>query len=372
MTRSECFPRKIFIERESLGFPLVRKILKNAKGTPLEVVDHPQALIEKIMSARDARGEGKKFLLLTRQKGEFVKPCPCTPHYIGCNYFIINLELNCPLSCTYCILQHYLTNPLITVHVNLEDLWKQLDVFLERNQGRMLRIGTGELCDSLALDHLTQNSEALISYFRRKKNAIFELKTKTVNINNILKMEAAQNVVISWSLNSPTVAREEEKGPPPVAERIQAARLVSERGFWVGVHFDPLILHSGWEEEYEDVIKRLLENVDPARIAWISLGSLRFSPILKAIIQERFPTTRLMTGEFIRGKDGKMRYFKPIRVELYRKIIRFIKDWGGEKISIYLCMENEEVWRCSLDWEPRKKEDVEARLSSRLGHLRMG
>ncbi|NIO48466.1 MAG: hypothetical protein GTN73_03360 [Candidatus Aminicenantes bacterium] len=367
MSKSEYFPQKVYVEKKSFDFPLAKKILKNVGPVPREVIDDPQELIDDIRASKDFIGVGKKYLLITRQKGEFVKPCPCTPGYLGCNYFILNIDLNCPLDCSYCILQHYLTNPLITVHVNLEDLWRQLDNFLDRKRHGTIRIGTGELGDSLALDHLTQNSVDLVSYFRKKRNAIFELKTKTVNIRNILKIEPAPNLVIAWSLNSLRIAREEEKGAPSIEERIDAARRVSERGFRIAFHFDPIIRHPDWEKEYKDVIKKMLATVDPARIAWISLGSFRFPSSLKAIIEERFPKTKIIYDEFIKGKDGKFRYFKPLRLELYKKIVGFIREWGGKEIPLYFCMEGEDIWREVMGWIPQGEEDLEAYLSFPLG-----
>ena len=367
MSIPQFFPQKVYVEKKSLDYYLTKRVLKNVGPVPREVIDNPQEVIEDIKASKDVIGAGKKYLLITRQKGEFVKPCPCTPGYLGCNYFIVNIDLNCPLDCTYCILQHYLTNPLITVHVNLEDLWRQLDIFLHRKRHRTIRIGTGELGDSLALDHLTENSVDLVSYFRKKRNAIFELKTKTVNIKNILKIEPAPNVVIAWSLNSSRIAREEEKGAPSVEERIEAARKVTERGFRTGFHFDPIIRHPDWEEGYGEVIKKLLATVDPVKIAWISLGSFRFPFPLKAIIEERFPETKIIYDEFIKGKDGKLRYFKPLRFELYKKIVGFIKEWGGKKIPLYFCMESEDIWREAMGWTPKGEENLEKCLSSPLG-----
>ncbi len=363
MNKKEYFPKKIFIEKDSLDYPLTRKIIKNTQGIPSEIIESHQDLIEEIKLSEDPEKEGKKYLLITQQKGEFVKSCPCTPNYIGCNYFIINLDINCPLDCSYCILQHYLSNPMITVHVNTKDLWEQLDTFLYRNRKHILRIGTGELGDSLALDHITEHSKDLIYYFRGRKNAIFELKTKTVNIKNILEIEPADNIVIAWSLNSNKIACEEEKNAPSVKDRIEAARQVEKRGYRVAFHFDPIIRYPGWEEGYAEVINELFGRINPLKIAWISLGSLRFPPDLKTIIKERFPETRIIYDEFIRGKDGKFRYFKAIRFQLYRKIVSLINRNGGGRVPLYFCMESGELWEKLLMIKPKGKEEVEKYLS---------
>ncbi|MGB7294268.1 MAG: spore photoproduct lyase family protein, partial [Candidatus Aminicenantales bacterium] len=212
------------------------------------------------------------------------------------------------------------------------------------------------------LDPLTRTAGEFISYFKTKPHAFFELKTKTVHIQGVLEAEPAENIVISWSLNSAAIARQEERDAPSVSERLEAAREVVKRGFPVGFHFDPLVLHPGWEEAYGRVIERLLRMIPPARVRWMSLGSLRFSPALKGMIEDRFPDSRLPLGEMVPGRDGKLRYFKPLRLELYRRIVGLLRDNGGERIPLYFCMEDGETWQKILKKNPGRKDDVERSL----------
>ncbi|MBN1274337.1 MAG: hypothetical protein JXB26_18910 [Candidatus Aminicenantes bacterium] len=357
------FPEKVFVDRKVWKKERTRRILKNVEDVPCVIIDNVETLINKYSRKPDPVGEGKKVLWITEQKGDFVKPCPCTPAYLGCCYYIINLDLNCPFDCTYCILQHYLTNPLITTNVNLNDLWKQLDEFLDGIKGRFIRIGTGELADSLALDHITGNSRDLIAYFRGKKNVHFELKTKSVNIDNILMEEPEENIVVSWSLNSEEMALKTEADAPSIDARLEAAAKVCRRGFRIGFHFDPLFYYSGFAGNYDRVIKRMFQAVPPSRIAWISLGSLRFPPFLKRIIQNRFPKSRMLIEELVPGKDGKYRYFMPLRKKLYEKTVHSLRKYGGEKILLYFCMEGRNMWNEIIGWKPRGKEDIEKYLS---------
>jgi spore photoproduct lyase len=363
------FPEKIFIQKESLDFPLTKKILKRTSHIPSEIIDYTQDLIADFAAKSDPLLSGKKTLLITQQRGVFVKPCPCTPGYVGCNYFIINTDLNCPLDCTYCILQNYLDNSLITVHVNTEYLWRQMDLFLSRHRHHIIRIGTGELGDSLVLDHITDRSKEMLGYFKDKKNVLFELKTKTTNISNVLQTPPSENIVIAWSLNSEKIAQDEEKGAPSVAERLDAAFSVMKRGYRVAFHFDPIIRYPGWEEDYAQVVDQMLIKIETQKIAWISLGSLRFPPPLKDVILKRFPQSRILYEELIRGKDGKFRYFKPLRIQLYTEFVKFLGK-RGKDIPVYLCMENGEIWKKILKKEPKGKEDVQAYLSLPFGSSR--
>ncbi len=97
------------------------------------------------------------------------------------------------------------------------------------------------------------------------------------------------------------------------------------------------------------------------KIAWISLGTLRYLPILKQIATERFPSTSIYGREQITTKDGKVRYIKPIRKELIRTIAEFIYK-QDKKATVYLCMEKQALWRDSLSFIPENYEQLDAKL----------
>jgi len=358
-------PDRVTVEEAARAYPLTSRVLKNLEGVPVESIASAEQVRDRVRASDDPVGVGKRSLLLAVSKGRFVKPCPCTPGHVGCGYAVINLHLNCPLDCAYCILQGYLTNPALTVYVNLDDLWAELDAFLASAGPRAVRIGTGELGDSLALDLVTGNSADLMDYFRGKPGAVLELKTKTTNIQNILRAEPAENIVVSWSLNSVRAAEADERDAPSMAERLAAAARVQGHGFRVGFHFDPLVRYAGWQEDYSRVIRDLFQAVDPARVAWVSLGSLRFAPGLKPLILKRHPGTRLFFEELIRGTDGKFRYFRPLRTELYRFVLDEILQAAGRVVPAYLCMESVEVWGDVFKKNPGGKAALGDFLSSR-------
>jgi spore photoproduct lyase len=367
MHETRYFPEKVYVTKDCLKLPLTLRVLEKTGHIPVEFITDSRELIEEVLRSRDAVGEGKKLLLVTHQKGRYVKPCPCTPEYIGCHYFIVNTELNCPLECSYCILQLYLSNPLITIHANTARLYQQLDDFLHKNRNRIVRIGTGELGDSLALDHITKRSTELISYFADHPGAVLELKTKTVNIQNLLSQKPPDNIVIAWSLNSEKMADTEETRAPSIRDRIQAAHLVSQAGYRVGFHFDPVIFYEGWEDGYSEMIGQLLSRIDNRKIAWISLGSLRFPPALKSVIQKRFPETKIIYNEFITGRDGKLRYPKTLRLRLFHRIVDDLRKAGGGEIPVYFCMESRDIWMKVQKKAPRNKKEVEKLLTLSLG-----
>jgi spore photoproduct lyase len=351
-------PQKIYIEKDAADFPAVKTILKNSPDVPYEIIEDEISLRREIQNRPDPIGEGKRHLLLKRDKGRSFKPFPESEQYLSCDYFTLHTAEGCDLECSYCILQTYLTNPFLTVYVNYEEMLENLSRTLKENPERFFRIGTGQLADSLSLDSLTEMSKALVPFFARQPNAVLELKTKSDFIENLLELEPQGKTIVSWSMNSKRIQQQEEHKCASLEERVAAAKKLVGKDYRVGFHFDPIIDYAGWEQEYGEVLEILFSEIPEERIAWVSLGCLRFMPDLKGIMQERFPKSRLPLGEWITGMDGKMRYFKPRRVEIYQRMVEKIRSLAPG-VTLYLSMESPEVWRRVFGQEPSRAEVCE-------------
>ena len=354
-------PDKVIIEKGADAYEQTSLILKRLNKTPVERINSDDRQLEK----RKVMDLDKKTLRLIVFKGEFIKPCPGTKGYICCGYQILNVGTNCPLDCSYCILQAYINQPSLRVFVNIEDELNKIGGIINTYPERIFRIGSGEFTDSLALDHITGWSKILSRFFQGRKNAILELKTKTDLIGGLLSSPFRDRIIVSWSLNSAYIASREEHGAPSIEKRLRAANKCQEEGYIIGFHFDPLILHTNWMDGYMRTLEIMDKYIDPKRVIWISLGCLRYMPSLKSIIRSRHPRTHILDGEFINGLDGKMRYFKPLRIDLYSFLSEQIEKWASNT-GLYLCMESDEVWRESLGWSPENSEGLSAFLDNRV------
>ena len=270
------------------------------------------------------------------------------------------------LECTYCVLQSFLDNPPLTIYTNIDDLMREVREKVLGSPERIFRIGTGETADSLALDDITHYSRRLVPFFRSLPNAVLELKTKSAQVANLEALDHGGHTIISWSLNPARVIRDEELKTATLDERLGAARRCREWGYRVGFHFDPLIYFEGWEREYEAVIRNLFNHVDPDGVCWISLGCLRFTHDLKDIVRRRFPRSRVPNGEFVPGNHGKLRYFRPIRDEMYAKMQTWIRE-RAPQVFVYLCMENRAVWERSFGLAPACSGELASKMDSLAG-----
>ncbi len=350
--------KKLYIDRQVADSPQVAPIAKRL-GLAGEIVPDAQAVYDTISAATDPVRQGKKVLFLTRNKGAFIKECPGTRAYTCCGYEILHIGSFCQMDCAYCILQSYFHPPVLQYFVNHEDLFEELDAVFSDKQ--IHRIGTGEFTDSLIWELWTDLSAQLIPAFSAQKNAVLELKSKTTAIENLGKLVHRRKTITSWSVNTPKIIAREERGTASLTARLKAAATCESWGYPLAFHFDPIVLYHGCEKDYERTLKKLFSFVSPKNIVWVSLGSFRFMPALKPMIENRFPKSKIIYGEFITGLDGKMRYFKPLRMKIYQKIIDCIRELAPQTF-IYFCMEDEDVWQACMGFSPSERGGLDRML----------
>jgi spore photoproduct lyase len=348
---------KLFVDEAIKGYPLVKAIQESLGiNTPI-MIPEPSVFYDVMAAHEEPVSRGKRMLFLTQNRGPFVKKCPGTKSYLCCGYQILHIGTYCTMDCAYCVLQGYLNPPVLQFFVNHDHMFEELDGLFQCSRPAFRRIGTGEFTDSLIWERWTGLNRALISRFAKQNQMVLELKTKTCDIESLQGIAHNRKTILAWSLNTPRIIAGEERGTASLKARLKAAAQCEAWGYPLAFHFDPLILYPGWEEGYKKVIRELFEAVSPGSIVWISLGSMRFNPPLKSIIQQRFPDSKIAYGEFVPGRDGKMRYFKLLRIELYCKIATWIKEKAPD-VGLYLCMEDEEVWGKALGFVPENNDDL--------------
>jgi spore photoproduct lyase len=322
--------RRVYVTESARGDPAVERALTRLSGRPVETV-----LEKDEIPAAHLRQD---TLFVTASHGPVVGRCPGTRGHLCCNYLTANVYLGCTLGCSYCIMQSYLNFSPLTVQVARREAIDTLVRVARENPDRAVRVGTGEVGDSLLLDPLFELSRDYIEALAPFGNISFEMKTKTDFVDHLLELPRRGNAVIGFSLNPPGIAEAEEPGAAPVARRLAAARRAVEAGYRIAFHFDPVIHVEDYERRYGELIAGLAA-FPPGRIAWVSLGTVRFTTSLR----ERMAPRPYLFDEFVPSRDGKLRYLQTVRSEIYRTMRGLIEEVTDA--PVYLCMESAEVWK---------------------------
>lgn len=335
---------KIFVEKQIRTHPKTLEIIQR----------FPQSEIREIEKVEDVFGKVKKpylqkrtnlNLFLGEKKGQLVKIAPPAyglsgePHY----YFVH--AYNCIYECNYCYLQGYFQSPDIVLFLNHEEIGAEIIKYAQEfaisNPGEKIWFHAGEYSDSLALTHLTGELPFYFSLFKDLPNAKLELRTKSVNIKEILKETPAANIVISFSLAPEHRVRMNDLKTPSLKVRLNAIRELQERGFPIGIHFDPIIYDEKITESYSELINDLTLVLPSEDIQYISLGVVRFTKNVYHQVLKNYPESDFLADDLTKSFDGKIRYNRPTRLWMMGKVKSLLLEAGIAEKKIYQCMEEE-------------------------------
>ena len=130
--------------------------------------------------------------------------------------------------------------------------------------------------DSLALERYSGFLETYLPFFATRPTAELELRTKSHNIQPLLKRAPLPNVVIAYTLNPDPIARAFETKAPSLKQRLKAISKLQDRGWQIGLRFDPLIYVKNYQECYATFFEEVLSLVPHPHS--ITLGTFRLPP----------------------------------------------------------------------------------------------
>ena len=326
---------------------MAREILSRFPNLPCTEIDSHQKLAAETAGLNARLRAEKNSLVLAVKDGGLVRPVERDLFRSTPNQFYIIHSLGCPFDCEYCFLYDYLDHQRPTIFVNLDEMLARLHALIAAPDPpgpAMMIFHAGEFSDALAFDHITNLSAPLVNFFAKQTHAQLELRTKSDNVSNLLNLDHRGKTVVSWTFNPDEVAQRSEHLTATLEERIVAAKRCQSAGYPVGLRLDPIIWTPRWQENYQEMITKIFDALDADKIADVSLGMFRATPGLKRVIQSRFGGRRslLLAGELVQCGDGKYRYFKSIRLEMYRAIMQWIRQ-RAPLTKIELCMEAPEV-----------------------------
>jgi spore photoproduct lyase len=350
---------KLYIDEKSWESSLARRLRDLFPASAIEAVNERPFSSTGSRLSRQEFERSKKNLYLTEFKGRFFKRCPGNgPGLACCNYFVLNWGQQCDFNCSYCYLQSFLNSPVTTLYTNLDQALQELAEMGAELKNQSLRVGTGEVVDSLSLDPLTLFSHDLMDFFKNYPKWTLEFKTKSDHVEALLEREGRKNVIVSWSLNPQNIVETEEHGTASLERRLTAARKCLDKGYAVAFHIDPIIYHPEWRESYGHLVKSLTERFQPEEIPYMSLGALRYQPEQRHLMRERFGLKSLVLGsEMFPGRDGKLRYDQELRQEMFHWIMDQFRE-NSSRWKIFLCMETPETWLGAAQENPFKSESL--------------
>ena len=253
------------------------------------------------------------LILAGKHKG-FVLPAP-ESYGIGAseNYYFSHM-MNCLYDCRYCFLQGMYQSAHYVLFVNYEDFAKQIEDKINETQEE-IHFFSGYDCDSLALEPVTKFLDYFLPVFRDNPDALLEIRTKSTQIRTLLNTEPLDNCVLAWSFTPTEIANALEHKAPSIERRIDAIGKLQEKGWRVGLRFDPLIYSSEYQTQYKKLFADTLAKCKPELLHSVSLGSFRLPKDFFKSLQKMYPSEKLFASP-LKEENGMISYKEQIRSEM--------------------------------------------------------
>ena len=266
-----------------------------------------------------------------------------------CNLLTLDAVESCGFDCSYCSIQSFYNQNRVGIDVNLANKLQNLKL----DPNSTYHIGTGQSSDSLMWGNRGGILDALFDFASNNPNVILEFKTKSDYVTYFLEHETPRNIIVTYSLNTPTIIENEEHLTATLDERIAAARTLANRGIKVGFHFHPIVVYEGYLTEYKKVYDTLLERFEKSEVALVSFGTLTFiKPVIQKLRERNFKSKILQMP--MEDASGKQSYPLHVKEQMFSHAYESFSPWhSGESddVFFYLCMEEHSLWRKCFGYE---------------------
>jgi spore photoproduct lyase len=335
----------IVIEEDVRDTPVARRFTQRFPDAQITICRSPAD--RPVCAARV--GSPKRAVYLGRRRGPYLKAFPQHPWYgadRGCGTNLI-LGYNCSAACRYCFVQTIFDDPIPTLFVDSTEMHDELRAFLSQNPGA--GISTGEYIDSLLFDDITGITGELTETFAQFPACTFELRTKSTATDH-LPTNPIPQILVSYSVNPPSVIAVAEPGTPDLETRLDKARLLHDSGYRIALRFDPIIPAGEFAPDYLELPGLVDKHLGWHRVSKIFLGMLRFDTKLLERMTQTAAGRRLLDTEFVPCPDGNLRPFRHARIDIYRGLTLAIRE-RAPGIDISITMEPDYVRRAVFDEE---------------------
>jgi len=232
-------------------------------------------------------------------------------------------------------------------HKQTTELKRAIPHYYEKNAGNHLKINISEYSDVLGLDHITNIMDELMQLVHKDSQFSIKLRTKTANIDNLLKYEGKNQVQITFSLNTEHIIQKYEKDSATLDQMIAAINaLIQKGGYEILIAIEPIIKYKVYEDDYRALIKKLKKEIDLSAVTKIKVGTVRYKTRLKNYITKTHPNSGLITRnqKLVEPEKGdkRWRYSKEERIKIYSVIKDELKYVPNIKLG--LGSENPELW----------------------------
>ena len=330
-------PKVVYYEPKVREYKLGKELLENyeKQGVKLIEIENHNNIEELRKNPNSEFANMKRNIIIgIRKTHKFV------PNHKISDFLVPYTSSGCTAMCMYCYLVcNYNKCSYLRLFVNREQmLGKIIKVSNESEKELTFEIGSNS--DLILENTITHNLEWTIENFNKAEKGYLTFPTKFDMVDSLLKLNHNGKIIVRMSMNPQEIINKVEFGTSRLDGRIKAINKLKEAGYKVGILIAPIILVDNWKTLYEDLIKKLSEELSNQvkKEAIFELIFMTYSYVHKMINREAFPKAidlfnpEIMTG---RGK-GKYMYKKEVREDGEKFLREIMQKYFPDNKILYV------------------------------------
>ena len=325
----------IYVEEEVLEHPRAKLIISKFPLARIIEIDR----FGEVFNKRDQNFKIQKInpaIILAKKYKKLILPAPDGFGIGGKRNYYFSHMYNCIYDCRYCFLQGMYSSANYVIFINFEDFAEQIIQINKEFSKDNITFFSGYDCDSLALENITGFLDYILPIFSPYPKSMLEVRTKSAKLKPMTIVSPPDNCIIAYSLMPEIMSRVLDHKAPSIDRRIKSMTDLANRGWKIGLRFDPLIYGKNWKELYTELIESISKNIPSEAIHSISFGPLRFPRAMFQKIFKLYPDDILFTGP-ITQRGSIMAYSEEIENEMALHCRQLFSNFVSDSI-IFQCV----------------------------------
>ncbi|HEX2925997.1 MAG TPA: radical SAM protein, partial [Ruminiclostridium sp.] len=220
----------IYIEREIRNHSVVKRILDCFPDAAVVEINHYKDVFCRSRQNYGIQKNSPSLILARKQQNLVYEGAPVCQNFGNRHFYYTSSVMNCIYDCKYCYLQGMYPSANMVVFVNLEDIFEQVEILLERQP---VYLCVSYDTDLLALEHILGYTKRWFDFALKHKDLTIEVRTKSANINVLDKLQPLENVILAWTLSPERLSEAYEHHVPSFWQRLSCIEKAISKGFKV-------------------------------------------------------------------------------------------------------------------------------------------
>ena len=301
----------IYVEKKIKNLKKTKDICKLVKPRNLIVCENYREVFN-VKNQNFKIQKQKPALILAKKYKSFLNIVPKNFTIGGDESFYFSHMLNCIYDCRYCFLQGMLRSANYVIFINYKDFLKSIEEKIISSNAKNIHFFSGYDCDSLALEPITRFGKYMLKNLKKYPNIILEFRTKSTQINFLLKRIPHPNVVLAFSISPNEIINIYENKTPKLLKRLNAIKKLQVAGWKIGLRFDPIIYCENFKRIYKNFFELIFNLIDKNQVHSITIGSFRMPKNFYTKISNLYPDK---VDFFMHLKEDEQKVFYKKEVE---------------------------------------------------------